>query len=67
MRSENYTASLESIFANLMTRYEALDQLIPFAFKGYEKATELNIFIDLYSLYHTMYSREFRTVVSDYR
>lgn len=57
---------IDTIFINMMTRYEALDQLIPFAFQGYD-STELNIFIDLYSIYHTMYSREFRTIVNDYR
>lgn len=65
---EKYQITLDSVFTRHMVRYETLDVLIPYAFKDCEagKATELNIFIDLYSLYHTMFSREFSTVIKDY-
>ena len=61
-----YIVSLEQIFARSMVRYEKLDELIPAAFADYN-STELNIFIDLYSIYRTLFSRGFHTNVKDYR
>lgn len=59
-------ATIEEILTRYMTRYRRLDELIPYAFHEYN-VNNINIFIDLYGLYRTIYSRRFRTEVSDYR
>jgi hypothetical protein len=64
--TNGYTISVDAIFIRNMVRYEVLDQLIPKAFQGYD-SKEINIFIDLYSIYRTMFSRGFHTDVKDYR
>ena len=62
----DYIVPIQYMFTRMMVRYDRLNEIIPKAFKGY-KDTELNIFIDLYSIYRTMYSRGFHTDVKDYR
>jgi len=57
--------SVEGVISQYFVRYDKLSQLIPYAFKG-STATELNIYIDLYSIYHTLYSRSFITEIGDY-
>jgi hypothetical protein len=64
--TSDYVVSVQYMFTRMMVRYDKLNELIPKAFKGYTDR-ELNIFIDLYSIYRTMYSRSFRTDVKDFR
>lgn len=56
---------VEFIVSRYMIKYMRLDQLIQFAFKGSE-ATHINLYIDLYGLYRTLMSRNYRTDMSDY-
>ena len=56
---------VEFIVSRYMVKYVRLDQLIQFAFKGSE-ATHINLYIDLYGLYRTLMSRNYRTDMSDY-
>lgn len=56
---------VEIILTRYFVKYDRLNQIIPRAFINYN-ATELNIYIDLYGLYKTLYSRTYRTDVSDY-
>lgn len=66
MNGNDYIVPIQYMFTRMMVRYDRLNELIPKAFKGYEDR-ELNIFIDLYSIYRTMFSRGFHTDVKDYR
>lgn len=59
-------ATVNEIITRYMTRYRRLDELIPYAFNQYN-VNDINLFIDLYGLYRTLFSRRFRTEVSDYR
>lgn len=65
-RSLDRPVSIEEIVTRYLTRYRRLDELIPYAFNQYN-ATSLNLYIDLYGLYRTIYSRRYRTKVDDYR
>ena len=56
---------VDMILTKYFVKYDRLDKIIPDAFKDYN-ATELNLYIDLYGLYKTLYSRTYRTDVSDY-
>lgn len=59
------TISTEQIITRYFVKYNQLRNLIFGAFSG-SRATEVNMFIDLYGLYKTMFSRTYRTDVSDY-
>lgn len=56
---------VEYLIARYFIKYQQLDNLIPNAFKG-SKANAVNIYIDLYGLYKTIFSRNYRTDISDY-
>lgn len=56
---------VEFIVSRYMVKYNRLDQLIQFAFKD-SSATHVNLYIDLYGLYRTLMSRNYRTDMSDY-
>jgi len=60
-----HSVTVEEILTRYYVRYERLDQLIPYAFEG-SKSNELDLYIDLYGLYHTLYSRSYATVINDY-
>jgi len=60
-----FSVPVDQIIGNYMVRYNRLDQLIPFAYDG-SNARNINIYIDLYGLYYTLFSRSFRTSTNDY-
>ena len=62
---KNTVVSVEEIVTKYFIKYDTLKLLVPYAFAG-SKATRLNIYIDLYGMYHTLYSRQYRTSVNNY-
>ena len=56
---------VEYIVTRYFTKYNRLDSLIPYAFSG-SKAKAINIYIDVYGLYKTLFSRSYRTSINDY-
>lgn len=56
---------VEYIVARYFVKYNRLDNLISFAFKGSD-ATHVNLYIDLYGLYFTLMSRNYHTDMSNY-
>ena len=62
----NFTnPSVESIVYRYFVRYNRLSGAIPYAFSDVNSKV-LNIYVDLYGLYRTIYSRSYRTNVTDY-
>lgn len=59
------TIPTEYIVARYFVKYNRLEELVSESFYG-SKATNLNIYIDLYGLYKTLFSRSYRTDISDY-
>ena len=57
--------TIEDICHRYFIRYSRLDGAIPYAFSG-AQGNQLIVFIDLYGLYRTIYSRSFRTQITDY-
>lgn len=55
---------IEYLIAGYQVRYQQLDILIPQAFKG-SKANEVNLYIDLYSIYRTVFSRSYHTDIGN--
>lgn len=60
----DYLPSVEDIVHRYFVRYERLMGAIPYAFGPDLK--DLNIYVDLYGMYRTIYSRSYRTTVNDY-
>jgi len=58
--------TIEDICRRYYIRYSRLKGAIPYAFANNDPREGINIFIDLYGLYHTIYSRTFRTQITDY-
>lgn len=56
---------LEVFMARYFVKYNRLDKLIQYAFAG-SKATSIDLFIDIYGIYRSIFSRSFVTNVSDY-
>ena len=65
MNNDKGTVPVELLVTRYFVKYNRLDQLIPQAFKGSGENT-INLYIDLYGLYKTIFSRSFRTDISDY-
>lgn len=62
----NFTnPSVESIISRYFVRYNRLSGAIPYAFSDVN-SNVLNIYVDLYGLFRTIYSRSYRTNVTDY-
>ena len=61
----NIVITPESVISKFFIRYEKLNQLVHTAFSGLEVNT-VNIYIDLYSVYHTVISRTFSTTIKEY-
>lgn len=55
---------LEQLMVRNLIRYERLDSAIPYAFWNCN-SNKLNIYIDLYGFYRTLYSRHQRTLITD--
>ena len=62
---DNAVIPVNILLTKYFTKYYRLDQIIPGAFRNYN-TDELNIYVDLYGLYKTLYSSTYRTDVSDY-
>ena len=56
---------LEIFMARYFVKYNRLDKLIRYAFAN-SNANEVDLFIDLYGLYKSVFSRNYITSVSDY-
>lgn len=63
--NNDYVITVESIIYKYYVKYDTLNSLISFAYKGSD-AKSINIYIDLYGLYHTLYSRHYTTTITDY-
>lgn len=61
----NNYASTQMIITTNFVRYNTLKELIPHMFSG-SKATEINLYIDLYGVIKTLFSDSYRTDISDY-
>ena len=66
MNNQYRSISVTQIITRYMIRYNTLHNLINFAFKG-SSATQVNIYVDLYCLYRTLFSRHYMTEIGDYR
>lgn len=66
MSNDFHAVTVPQVVTRYMTRYSVLSNLIHYAYRG-SQCNSLNIFIDLYCIYRTLYSREYRTQVNDYR
>ena len=56
---------VEYIITRYFVKYQKMNELISFAFSG-SKANYINLYIDLYGVYKTLFSRTYRTDISDY-
>lgn len=63
--SNNSNPTVESIIYRYFIKYNRLSGAIPYAFQD-NNSNVLNIYIDLYGMYRTIYSRSFRTTITDY-
>lgn len=61
----NSEVPVEYIVARYFVKYEKLSELVSFAYSG-SRAKAINLYIDLYGLYKTLFSRSYRTSVADY-
>ena len=61
----NTRIPVEYIITRYFIKYQKMNELISFAFEG-SKANCINIYIDLYGIYKTLFSRTYRTDISDY-
>lgn len=59
------TVSTQMILTSSFVKYSQLSGLIGHAFAG-SQATDLNLYIDLYGMIKTLFSKSFRTDISDY-
>lgn len=57
--------TVEQAIAKFLTKYEILDYIIPYGFAG-SNSKKLNIYIDLYGIYRTILSRNYRIIITDY-
>lgn len=61
----NATISTQHVLTSSFVKYNRLRELVNYMFTG-SKATQLNIYIDLYGAIKTLFSDSFRTDISDY-
>lgn len=59
------TVPVEYLIARYFVKYQRLNALIPFAFHK-STAKVVNLYVDMYGLYKTIFSRTYRTDISDY-
>lgn len=65
MKNDQFSVKVDKIIGNYKIKYNRLDQLIPYAYEG-STAHAVNLYIDMYSFYKTIFSRSFRTNTDDY-
>ena len=58
------TITPESIISKYYIPHNSLYNLISYAYRGMEVNT-INIYVDLYGIYHNIHSREYRTTITD--
>lgn len=63
--NDESTIPIELLIARYFIKYKRLDQLIQFAFAG-SSANSVDLFIDVYGIYKSIFSRHYVTNVSDY-
>ena len=61
----DYIPSISGIIHKYFVRYDRLMGAIPYAYSDLN-IKQLNIYIDLFGLYKTIYSRSYRTTINDY-
>lgn len=61
----NPIASVQTILTSYFIKYNRLTELMYYMYQG-SKATEINLYIDLYGVIKTLFSDTFRTDISDY-
>ena len=65
MSNSDIVITPEMIIGRYFIRYEKLHDLLNTAYNGLEVNT-VNLFVDLYSIYHTTFSRSYRTTITNY-
>lgn len=66
--SDEYRFSIEQMIRGSFVKYDRMDDIVFKAFSNTSiaSATELNIFIDLYSIMHSMFSEHYRVDFANY-
>lgn len=62
---DQFSVKVDRIIGNYKIRFDRLDQLIPYAYEG-SKSHAVNLYIDMYSFYKTIFSRSYKTNVDEY-
>ena len=62
-----FVLSLQDIIVRFMVKYDKLNKIFDFAYPGFNNQGTVNLFIDLYSIYHNLYSRSYTTTAKDNR
>lgn len=65
MSSNETLLTPEYIIGRYFIRYEKMNNLLHYAFDGLE-VNRVNIYIDLYSIYHSLFSRSYATTIAGY-
>lgn len=65
MNDEHYSVPIEYFLTRYFVKYSRLDQIIQHAFAG-SKANSIDLFIDIYGIYKSIFSRSFSTNITDY-
>ena len=63
--NDSVTIPIEVFMARYFVKYSRMDQIIHYAFAG-SNARAIDLYIDLYGLYKSIFSRSYSTNVSDY-
>ena len=62
---DTFSLKVDRVIGQSMVRFSRLDQLIPYAYAG-SNSHAVNLYIDMYSFYKTIFSRSFKTNTDDY-
>lgn len=65
MKNDQYSITVNKVIGLSMIKFDRLDQLIPYAYAG-SNAHAVNLYIDMYSFYKTLFTRTYRTNTDDY-
>lgn len=65
MHRDDIVITPEYVLGRYFIRYDKLNELFHYAYNGME-VNRVNLFIDLYSVYHAVFSRSYRTTVKEY-
>ena len=64
-KTGEFSVPVDQVIHGYMVKYDRLDQLVPFAYEG-STSHNINLYIDLYSMYRTLFSRSYRTKTNDH-